>query len=478
MKKPNVLMLGWHSSPLLSGGLGVASLGIARALSGLVNLSLILPEADPEVVLENIDLTGLNDINVDEIKYTIATPEYEAFAPVQYIPTDLLPYQTYDIPADADTEADADPTPTINEVITRAAVTAPAPSVSGVPAPRQENQEKDQQPPAEKGSIFENKGSFGNDLNYKVIQYARYAARLAASKDFDVIYAHDWMTFQAGIEIKLVTDKPLVLHVHSLSYDRNGPDSKGWVFELEKKALGKADFVIAVSQYTARVLEDHYGVDPEKIAPMYHGLEPVSPFRTEKASHEKLVVYLGRMTEQKGPAYFLEIAQKVLQQQQEARFVMAGTGPLLEDLKASEAAQALGDRISFPGFLERMEVYDLLSRADVFCLPSVSEPFGLSALEAAQFGVPVVLSNQTGAAEVLRHALKADYHDTDRMAQHVLHLLQDDNLRKRTITETFYDIENLTWENTAEEILDVFQQVIREHRSILPRPAGSAAPEE
>jgi glycosyltransferase involved in cell wall biosynthesis len=138
---------------------------------------------------------------------------------------------------------------------------------------------------------------------------------------------------------------------------------------------------------------------------------------------------------------------------------MAGTGPLLEKTKTSAEARALGDRISFPGFLERMEVYDLLSRADVFCMPSVSDPFGLSALEAAQFGVPVVLSKQAGVAEVLRNALKADYQDTDLMARHVLHLLTEDSFRKKVIAETFYDIENLTWENTAEEIVDVFEMV-------------------
>jgi glycosyltransferase involved in cell wall biosynthesis len=460
MKKMNVLMLGWHSSPLLSGGLGVASYGIAKALSDHVNLSLILPEIDPEMILDNVDLTGLEEINVEEIKIRLAEPQYEAFAPVQYIQTDILPYQTYEAEDEPEKEV------TKEEIFTRAAHTAPAPNIPEVAAPPAESPKRKEEYPnskeesrVPKTSIFQKAEAYGDDLNFQVIQYARYAARLASAKDFDLIYAHDWMTFQAGIEIKMVTGKPLVLHVHTLEYDRKGPKSKGWIYELERKALVRADAIISVSQYTASILEEHYGVDPEKVIPVYHGLEPVSPFRTEKAPDDKLVVFLGRFSEQKGPSYFLQIALKVQEQYPEAHFVMAGTGPLLEKTKTSAEARALGDRISFPGFLERMEVYDLLSRADVFCMPSVSDPFGLSALEAAQFGVPVVLSKQAGVAEVLRNALKADYQDTDLMARHVLHLLTEDSFRKKVIAETFYDIENLTWENTAEEIVDVFEMV-------------------
>jgi glycogen synthase len=453
MKKIDVLMLGWHPSPLLSGGLGVASLEIARALSNHVNLSLILPESDPELVLENIDLTGLSDLDLEDLKTSIASPQYEAFAPVHFVKTNLLPYQTYHPAGKEEVEI------TINEVILRASVTAPAPNIPEAPSPKAERPQVEGKASSDKTSIFDKKELLGDDLNYKVIQYARYTARLASDKKFDVIYAHDWMTFQAGIEIKMVTGKPLIVHVHSLSYDRTGPETKGWIYEMEKRALAKADYVIAVSQYTTKILRDHYDVPADKIFPIYHGLEPISPFRTEKTTSEKLVVFVGRMAEQKGPTYFLEIAGKVAAQYPNVRFIMAGTGPLLQELKESEIAHSLREKLEFTGFLDRMEVFELLSRADVFCMPSVSEPFGLSALEAAQFGVPVVLSNQTGASEVLRNALKADYHDSDKMADHILRLLQDDTLRKLTITETFYDIENLTWENTAEEIMDVFQQV-------------------
>jgi glycogen synthase len=453
MKKINVLMLGWYPSPLLSGGLGVASLEIARALSTLVNLSLILPESDPEIVLENIDLTGLNDLDLEELKINIASPQYETFAPVSYVKSDLLPYQTYEQKSEKEKEG------IINENSLKSSLPAPAPTILTLPVSPPKTSILEKEIRTGKASIFENSESYGEDLNFKVIQYARYTARLASNKEFDIIYAHDWMTFQAGIEIKMVTGKPLVVHVHSLSYDRMGAEAKGWVHEMEKRALAKADYIIAVSQYTAKILSEQYDIPVEKIVPIYHGLEPISPFRTEKTSAEKLVVFIGRMAEQKGPSYFLEIANKVASRHPEIKFVMAGTGPLLQDLKVSEIAQALDQKLEFTGFLDRLQVFDLLSRADVFCMPSVSEPFGLAALEAAQFGVPVVVSNQAGVSEVLRNALKADYHDSDKMANHILHLLEDDSLRKLTISETFYDIENLTWENTAEEIMDVFLQV-------------------
>jgi glycogen synthase len=447
MKKMNALMLGWHPSPLLSGGLGVASLEIAKSLSELVNLSLILPETDPGVILKNIDLTGLGDMEVEEIKVSLATPLYEVFAPTQYIKTDLLPYQTY-------TEENKPSKAAMGtEVLTRAILNAPAPNRPTQPL------RPNQGGPALKQSWDKKQEAFGDDLNYKVIQYARFAARLTSTKDIDVIYAHDWLTFQAGIEIKRVTGKPLVLHVHTLQYDRKGPQGKGWVYEMERKALASADAVISVSQYTAAILEEHYGVDPEKITPVYHGLEPIKTFRTEKAAEDRQVVFLGRFAEQKGPSYFLQMALKVQEHYPLAQFIMAGTGPLLEETKTSAEALVLGNKIQFPGFLPKKEVYDLLSRADVFVMPSVSDPFGLSALEAAQFGVPVVLSKQAGVGEVLRNALKADYHDTDLLARHVLHLLTDEDFRQRMIADTFYDIEHLTWDNTAEEILEVFQQV-------------------
>lgn len=301
---------------------------------------------------------------------------------------------------------------------------------------------------------------YGEDVIQKVILFSKYVLKIAERKEFDVVYAHDWMTFLAGLEVKAKTGKPLALHVHALDYDRGGPESKGWIFELEKYAMENADLIMPVSNYTASVITGHYGINPEKVSAVHNGADHVDVFNIQKGFPEKLVLFLGRVTGQKGPEFFLEVASKVFESYPKVRFVVAGTGDRLKRLIETGAYRQIGHKFHFTGFLTKEKVHKLLAMTDVYCMPSVSEPFGLSALEAAQFGVPMVISKQSGVAEVLSGALSADYWDVNLMAEHIINLLKSKRLSSKVVKQSLLDMESLTWDVAAEKIYQNFLHVL------------------
>ena len=225
--------------------------------------------------------------------------------------------------------------------------------------------------------------------------------------------------------------------------------------------MEQADCVIPVSHYTGKIIASHYGIDPAKIRPVHNGADPVDAFETKKKFPEKLVLFLGRLTSQKGPEFFLETASRVIAKNPDVRFVVAGTGEKLRPLIESGAFRGLGAHFHFTGFLDKEKVNDLLSMTDVYCMPSVSEPFGLSALEAAQFGIPAVISKQSGVAEVLKGALKADYWDVELMAEHINNLLTDPELRERVIEQAKLDIAASTWDAAATKVIHLYEELAR-----------------
>jgi len=395
-------MLGWEFPPIINGGLGVACEGLGRALSGKVNLTFIVPQTNPAYFLDQVDLIGLNHQSPEVWE----TGRLETFAEVDLIPTDLHPY------------ADACPR----------AVT--------------------------EGSLY------GSEMGQRVIGFAKAAASIAENKKFDVIHAHDWMTFLAGMEIKKRSGKPLVLHVHSLTYDRSGPDPQGWIHEIEKSAMKEADLVIAVSHYTRKICLHHYLASPEKVVTIHNGVDSVTAFQCPKPFSEKLILFLGRMTGQKGPDLFLEIAHRVFQKNPAVRFVMAGTGDRLHKLMSNARRLGIANNCHFTGFLRRHEVHQILSMTDVYCMPSVSEPFGLSALEAAQFGIPAVISRQSGVAEVLTRAWQADSWDIDLMAQHLVELTTDEDAHRRASQTALEDQKKATWERSANAVVTNYHRLL------------------
>ncbi|MFN3404003.1 MAG: glycosyltransferase [Cytophagaceae bacterium] len=424
MRKPRVLMLGWEFPPIINGGLGVACLGLCKAMSKYVDLTMIIPKSDPNFIVSNVELIGLNNVEIEGLKKVKSSRMYKEFAKVHTVDANIFPYES------SDSDFDVIKGKSIDFQID-----------SGV-------------------NIFQLGDLYGDDVIGKVIEYAKYAARLAADKEFDIIHCHDWMTFLAGIEIKNLSGKPLVLHVHSLDYDRGGPDSRGWIYDIEKWAMQYADIVIPVSRYTGSIAQHHYEIDPGKILPVHNGADPVHVFHDTKDFPEKLILFLGRVTGQKGPQYFLDIATKVIEHVPNVRFVMAGTGDKLRNLIESGAYKQIGNKLHFTGFLNKEKVHKLLSIADVYVMPSVSEPFGLSALEAAQFGIPCVISKQSGVSEVLFGALKADFWDVDKMSGHIISLLQNESLRESVIKDAFRDLESLTWEKAAEKVADIYKRLL------------------
>jgi hypothetical protein len=420
--KKKVLMLGWEFPPLINGGLGVACYGIAKALAKKADVSLIIPKAEPNFIVENVQLIGLNDAKTEELVKDKVLLDIKDFLDVDYIKANIMPYQAVK---------------TKNHPVT----------------------EKKEFKYLDDLNFFKHEDVYGGDVLGNVMKYTNAAVRIALNKDFDVIHAHDWMTFFAGVKIKSLTGKPLVLHVHSTEVDRSSADNKGVVYEIERKGFEVANAIIAVSQFTANVIEEHYQIDASKIKVCHNGIDRTETFRKTRSNGEKLVLYLGRLVSQKGPEFFLETAIKVIEEIPEVRFVMAGTGDSLKHLIEKGASRQIGSKFHFTGFLNQEKVKQLYSMADVYVMPSVSEPFGLSALEAAQFGVPCVLSKQSGVSEVLPNALLADFSDSDLMARHIVDLLRNRTLKDYVVNTTFKDIESLTWDNTAEKILKVFREL-------------------
>ncbi len=415
-------MLGWEFPPIINGGLGVACYGIAKALAKKSDLSLIIPKADPNFVVQNVETIGLNTAKAEELMKGRDLFSFKDFLDVEYVESNIMPYQP----------------------------------VKNIEKLELENKELSY---LDDLNFFKQDDLYGGNVLGRVMKFTNVAVRIAMLKDFDVIHAHDWMTFFAGIQIKALSDKPLVLHVHATEVDRSGPENKGVVYEIEKKGFEEADKIIAVSHYTSQIIQEHYGISADKIEVCYNGIEKVETFRNPRSNGEKLVLYLGRLVSQKGPEYFLETALKVIDQNPEVRFVMAGTGDSLRHLIEEGAARRIGSKFHFTGFLNPEKVRQLYSMADVYVMPSISEPFGLSALEAAQFGIPCVLSKQSGVSEVMPNALMADFWDTDLMARHISDLLRNETLKDYVVNTTFQDIENLTWDTTADNILKVYDKI-------------------
>nr|WP_066837084.1 glycosyltransferase family 4 protein [Rufibacter ruber] len=438
-------MLGWEDQPVLNGGLGKACFHLAEALAKDVELTMIVPQAEEQVLEEQAEVLGLGSLDLSSIKQAPVERSFERFADTHRVPANLFPYsesldlegQEYQPEGEEEGEG----------VTAAAAAAAPVAEVTPEEAPRQQPEIK---------YVAGPKGT----LNFEVIQFARFAARLASHKEFDVVYAHDWMTFLAGIEIKTQRKVPLVLHVHSLSFDRQIGHPWGWIYELEVKALQAADLVIAVSERTAQMMIKRYGISPKKIRVVYNGFSgrfiPVS-----SAEPKKQVTFLGRLVAQKGTLQFLKVAKEVMKQDPEVKFVVAGHGPQLEEAKHQVQKLGIAESVTFTGFLDSDAAVDLLRTSGVFCLPAVSEPFGLAALEATQAGLPVVLSSQTGAGEVLPKASISDPNDVAGMAEHILELLRDNALRQEMVEANQEAIQELTWEATAAQVYEALTAVLK-----------------
>lgn len=306
-------------------------------------------------------------------------------------------------------------------------------------------------------------GRYPDNLLEEINNYSVVAGVIARTVPCDVIHSHDWLTYPAGIHAKNVTGKPLVIHVHATDFDRSRGNVNPTVFGIEKDGMNNADHIITVSELTRRTVIDKYGISPDKVTTVHNAVIPLSedllniPRRERK---DKVITFLGRITMQKGPEYYVEAAAKVLQKTKNVRFVMAGSGDMMDAMIRLAAQRNIADRFHFTGFLRGKQVYEMLADSDVYVMPSVSEPFGISPLEAMEMGVPSIISKQSGCAEILTNVIKTDYWDVDAMvdAMHALvsYPALHDYLRVKGIEE----IHGITWEKAGQKVIDIYNQVI------------------
>jgi len=424
-------MLGWEFPPAISGGLGIAFYGICKSLASKCDLDIVVPRTDKSMNIPDANLISLADLDIDTYFEEEEIRTLRKVIRKEKIQIEISPYPIIQ----------SESRPFIEKTTIR---------VKRKPSDEIYRVHRN----------FKEAELYGVDVVNMVRYFSEITERIASRLTFDLIHAHDWMTFKAGVRLKKKFKKPLVLHVHSLNFDRLGPGEEGLIFQIEKEAFKEADLILPVSNYTGSILTEHYQVYKTKLHPVHNGIDPVNTFKTEKKFPEKLILFLGRITLQKGPEYFLVTASKVIDQYPDVRFAIAGTGDQLNRLIEEGAHQKISHKLHFTGFLDREKVHSLLSMADVFCMPSVSEPFGLTALEAIQFGVPVIISRKSGASEVLPSALLADFWDTDLMASQILDLLKNRRLYNRKVKEGKKDIEKLSWDATTDEILVAYEQVL------------------
>jgi len=307
-------------------------------------------------------------------------------------------------------------------------------------------------------------GHYGPDIWMEVARYGRAAEKIARSETFDLIHGHDWTSVSACVNAQRTSGKPYVYHAHALEFDRSGENINQDIYNIEKYGMEKAARVIAVSHYTQEKITSRYGIDPAKITVIHNAVSrhdsQLGEIYPKKDNAEKIVLFLGRITHQKGPESFIEAAACVLQYMPEVRFVMAGTGDLMVDMIEKVAEKGIGRMFHFTGFLQKEEAERIYARSDIYVMPSVSEPFGISPLEAMLFDVPVIISKQSGVSELLKHALKVDFGDIEALADKIISLLKHPCLAEELTNAGREELKKIKWEYAAAKILAVYQQVI------------------
>jgi glycosyltransferase involved in cell wall biosynthesis len=426
-----VLMFGWEFPPHITGGLGTASYGLTRGLSQIPGMDVVfvVPRSYGDEDPATLDLIGAGSIPV-----TREIIEFEEFArkfDFLRVRSRLVPYiRPEDYPRLARHEVSAG---------TRFIQTD------------------------EEGRIIFS-GTYGAGLMDEIANYALVAGIIARNEKFDVIHAHDWLTYPAGIAAKEASGKPLVIHVHATDFDRSGGNVNPDVYYVEKAGMDAADAIITVSNLTRKMVIEKYYIDPAKVVTVYNAVEPVEserPDRLRKGVDEKIVTFLGRITLQKGPEYFIEAAHRVLQKTSRVRFVMAGSGDMMERMIHHAAHLRIMHKFHFTGFLHGEDVFDMLRMSDVYIMPSVSEPFGISPLEAMQSNVPVIISKQSGVSEVLTYAVKVDFWDIDAIADAIYGFLTYPALSRFFIKYGKTEVDKLRWKDSANRVKKVYQSVIK-----------------
>ena len=425
-----VLMFGWEFPPHISGGLGTASYGLTKGMATLddVEVIFVVPRAWGDEDQTVVKLVGANQVPVAYKKVY-----YKGFRrPVERIEVSskIVPY--------------TDPEDFWKLIKSE---------VSSYNFYVKTNN---------KGRV-DFSGRYDINLMDEIYKYSVVASVIADENEFDIIHAHDWLAYPAGIAAMEVSGKPLIIHVHATDFDRSGGSVNPDVYRIEKSGMDAASKIITVSNLTRDIVINKYDINPDKVETVYNAVEPVKideGCTVTKGFNEKIVTFLGRITMQKGPEYFIEAAYKVLQVMDNVRFVMAGSGDMMERMMRRAAALKITDRFHFTGFLKGADVFSMLDMSDVYIMPSVSEPFGISPLEAMQSNVPVIISKQSGVSEILTHAVKTDFWDIDAMADSIYGILNYPALSNMFIKNGKEEVIRLKWDNSARHVRDIYYRVI------------------
>jgi len=428
-----ILMFGWEFPPHITGGLGTACFGLTKGLAHHdVDIRFVVPKTYGDENEASVRLINAGDIEVN----TDDKDFREFWKKVSYmeIGSNLIPYVSPEaFKKMAAINISKNKNKKLNEEVLKAK--------------------------------FQFSGKYGTDLIAEVSRYALIAGGLGRKTDFDLIHAHDWLTYPAGVVAKKISGKPLVVHIHATEFDRSGTNINQNVYHIERKGMEEADRVIAVSNFTRDTVIEKYGIDPKKVITVYNAIEPAKIEGVNEKRHvkEKIVTFLGRLTMQKGPEYFVEAANLVLKKDTNVRFVMAGSGDMFDGLVRRVAELGISTRFHFTGFLKGRDVDKMFGLSDVFVMPSVSEPFGLVPLEAMQHDVPVVISKQSGVSEVLKNAMKVDFWDIKGLADAIYGLLHYKGLVEEFKKFGKQEVESLKWDKAAYKVIEVYKALLNQN---------------
>lgn len=308
-------------------------------------------------------------------------------------------------------------------------------------------------------------GRYPDNLLEEISNYEAVASVIAHSYSFDIIHSHDWLTYPAGIFAKQITGRPLVIHVHATDFDRSRGNVNPTVYNIEKRGMDMADHIITVSDLTRNIVIEKYHIDSRKVTTVHNAVEPLPNVESFKKlpKKDKIITFLGRITMQKGPEYFVESAARVLQRTKNVRFVMAGNGDMMDGMIRMVAEKGIADRFHFTGFLKGRDVYEMLAQSDVYVMPSVSEPFGISPLEAMQVGTPTIISKQSGCAEVVSNSIKVDYWDVEAMSDAMYAIVRYPALYRHLHEEGLKEIQTIKWEYAGQKVRAIYNQLLGYH---------------
>jgi len=419
-------MLGWEFPPFISGGLGTACYGLTRAMDQLgIEVTFVLP-----TILEGEYASHVKLLAAGSHGSTAAFK----FGPMKNVTfrainSPLQPYATPDI----------------------------------YQRQIEETLRQKQKGCGLAGHLFD-AAHYSGDMYREVHRYAAIAAQLAANEQFDIVHAHDWITYPAGILVAAMSGKPLIVHVHSTEFDRSGEHVNQMIYDIEREGMHAADRIITVSHFTRNIIISRYGVPGEKVEVVHNGVQrnggnwALNESGIDK--DEKIVLFLGRITMQKGPDYFLAAAKKVLEVMDNVKFVMTGSGDLMHRAVEMAAGLGIGHKVLFTGFLRGQDVQKIYKMADLYVMPSVSEPFGIAPLEALNNNVPVIISKQSGVSEVLKHALKVDFWDVDEIANKIVAVLQYPALQETLANYGNFEVRRLRWQDSARKCAKIYEEAL------------------